>query len=137
MLPSWSAVWQKKRIGAWLLNMRSEARRGMLSQDEMKQIEDVLGVDVMVPIVDFERTLTEVEEHVRLHGRYPRALADSPYEVRLGQWLTNRRTGFNDGSLPEAHSDRLDAVLGPEWRPEFKTTAVCPLSSSAPVFKFK
>ena len=135
----------------WLCRMRSEARHGMLSQGETKQIEDALGVDALVPMVDFERTLTEVAEHVRLHGRNPKSHADSPHESRLGRWLTNLRICFNDGSLSEAHSDRLflvfhlafllsfrfavthsdrlDAVFGLEWRPEFKNDAVCPLSS--------
>ena len=137
MIPSWSAVVHKKRIGVWLIRMRTEARCGMLSPGEMKQIEDALGVDVLVPIVDFERTLTEVAEHRRLHGKNPKTCADSSDESRLGIWLRERRFGFNEGSLSEAHSDRLDAVLGLEWRPEFKNDAVCPLSSSASDFKFK
>ena len=54
MIPSSSAVVHKKKIGVWLIKMRIEARRGMLSPGETKQIEDALGVDALVRVVDFD-----------------------------------------------------------------------------------
>ena len=84
-------------------------------------MEDALGVDVLVPVVDFERQLADVAKYRRLRGRLPTYTGDAQ---QLGRWLFTRRQDANTGLLSEAHAQRLDAVLGAEWRPEFKNGEV-------------
>ena len=122
--PGGHEVFRGKNIGRWLLRTRVEAKGGYLSGERMQLIDDALGADTLVPVFDiaFERMLADVAEHRRLHGRLPTFNGDA---CHLSVWLTNCRTNANDGFLSEAHAQRLDTVLGAEWRPKFKTDKVC------------
>jgi hypothetical protein len=82
-------------------------------------------VEGLVPVIDFERTLAEAAHFTSSHGRFPGTHTDDPHELRLGQWLVKRRLRYNDGTLPAARAEQLDSTLGPEWRPKFKSDAVC------------
>ena len=86
-------------------------------------MQDALGVDVLVPLHDFERKLADVAEYVRTRGRLPAQHGDAH---QLAAWLRNCRQDANNGSLLEVHIQRLDTVLGAEWRPAFKSDTVCP-----------
>ena len=120
-LPKWDDVFREVKVGSWLTTKRFEAKRGKLSGERIQLIEDALGADAMVPVIDFERSLAEVAEHQRCHGRLPTSRTDTPL---LYTWLAGRRQAANNGSLLEAHAHRLDTVLGVEWRPKFKTHMV-------------
>ena len=120
-LPKHAEVFREVKLGAWLTKRRVEAKRGKLSGERMQLIEDALGADALVPVIDFERTLAEVAEHQRCHGKLPTSPTDTPH---LQSWLSDRRQAANDGSLLEAHAHRLDTVLGAGWRPEFKSNMV-------------
>ena len=108
-------------VGPWLTKKRFEAVHGKLSGERIQLIEDTLGADAMVPVIDFERSLAEVAEHQRCNGRLPTSCTDPPH---LQIWLADRRKAANNGSLLEAHAHRLDTVLGSEWRPKFKSNMV-------------
>ena len=120
-LPRDNEVFRENKVGKWLMNRRGEAKRGELSTERIQMMEDALGVDVLVPVVDFERQLADVAKYRRLHGRLPHKKGDTQ---QLGRWLASRRLEANTGWLSEAHAQRLDAVLGAEWRPEFKNGEV-------------
>ena len=89
----------------------------------MQLIKNTLGADALVPLfyIDFERNLADVAEYRRLYGRFPAQRSDAHH---LSIWLKHRRQYASDGSLLEAHAQRLDAVLGAEWRPEFNNDRV-------------
>ena len=131
-LPETYEVVSGKQIGRWLAKQRSEASTGDLSETRVEQIEEALGVDALVPLVDFERTLAEVVQHKLIHSSLPGRNADDEYVDRLSQWLHTRRRGYNDGSLSAAHSSRLDSELGLEWRPAFKSNMVRLTTTSQP-----
>ena len=120
-LPRDSEVFRENKVGRWLKERRGEAKRGNLSRERTQLMEDALGVDVLLPVVDFERQLADVAKYQRLHGRLPSASGDAK---QLGVWLRHRRHDASTGLLSEAHAQRLDAVLGAEWRPEFKNGKV-------------
>ena len=103
----------------WLDVRRAQAKLGNLSGKQMQLIEDALGLDALVPVLDvtFERKLADVVEHRKRHGKFPAY-------GNLGNWLNDCRDGVNDGCLPEARAQRLDTVLGAEWRPAFKSDTV-------------
>ena len=105
-----------------MLKRRTEAKHGKLSTERIQMMEDALGVDVLVPVIDFERQLADVAQYRRLCGKLPTCNGDAQL---LGRWLASRREDASTGLLSEAHAQRLDAVLGAEWRPEFKNDAVC------------
>ena len=120
-LPKEQEVFMNSNIGAWLRNRRVMAKRGNLSRKRTQLMEDALGVDVLVPVVDFERQLADVAKYRRLRGRLPTERG-GPH--RLCNWLAHRREDASAGLLSEAHAQRLDAVLGAEWRPKFKNDEV-------------
>ena len=120
-LPKQQDVIRGKKIGRWLDSRRTEAKRGVLSGERTQLMEDALGVDVLVPGVDFERQLADVAQYRRLCGKLPTCNGDAQL---LGRWLASRREDASTGLLSEAHAQRLDAVLGAEWRPQFKNDAV-------------
>ena len=73
--------------------------------------------------VDFERKLADVAEYRKSQGRLPVLHGDAG---QLGVWLRHCRNVANNGELLEVHRQRLDTVLGAEWRPKFKNATVCP-----------
>ena len=124
LLPNKQAVFGGKKVGAWLGAMRVEAKRGKVSGERMKLIEDALGADALVPMrdIEFERKLADVAEHRRLHGRLPAQHGDADH---LGAWVNSCRKREKNGLLSKAHAQRLDTILGEEWKPEFKDVTVC------------
>ena len=124
VLPNKQAIFQGKNVGAWLVTIRAEAKRGNVSGERMKLIEDALGADALVPVCDIEseRKLDDVAEHRRLHGRLPAQHGDAHL---LGSWVNGCRRRAKNGSLSKAYAQRLDTVLGAEWKPEFKNVTVC------------
>lgn len=124
-LPDRFDVVKGVKVGLWLVNRRHGAKLGKLSCEQIQLIEDALGVDALVPVIDFERTLAEVAHYTSVHGRVPCRDTGDSHEHRLGQWLAMRRFDYNDGTLSAAHTSRLDSVLGLEWRPKFKSDTVC------------
>ena len=120
-LPKQHDVIRGNNIGTWLVSRRAEAKRGVLSRERTQLMEDALGLDVLVPVVDFERQLADVAQYRRLYGRLP---TDKGNAHQLGVWLGHRREDANTGFLTETHAQRLDDVLGAEWRPEFKNRVV-------------
>ena len=124
VLPNQRAVFRGEKVGAWLAKMRVKAKCGSLCGERMKLIEDALGADALVPVHDFEfeRKLADVAEHRRLHGRLPAQHGDADH---LGAWVNSCRRRDKNGLLSKAYAQRLDTVLGAEWKPEFKNVTVC------------
>ena len=93
-----------------------------MSAERMQLIKDALGMDALVARLEvyFERKLDDVAEHRRLHGRLPTRSSDN----ELYSWLQNRRGDFKAGLMPESNAQRLDTVLGVEWKSEFKNGTV-------------
>ena len=124
LLPKQQEVFQGQQVGKWLTTLRAKAKRGDLSGERMQLIEDALGADALKPVDDneFERKLADVAEHRRLCGRLPAQHGDAHH---LGSWLMDLRKRANNGSLSKAYAQRLDTILGVEWKPEFKNVTVC------------
>ena len=123
-LPKQRVVFRGQQVGSWLSIMRVEANRGDLSGKRMQLIEDALGADALKPVedIEFERKLADVAEYRRLCGRLPAQHGDAHH---LGSWVNTCRRRANKGSLSKAYAQRLDTVLGAEWKPEFKNGTVC------------
>ena len=113
-----------QRVGKWLQRKRCEASRGKLSCERIHLIEDALGVDALIVTRDFERSLAEVAHYKSTYSCLPVRSTDDPLMQRLSMWLTKQRQTYNGGRQAEAHTQRLDSVLGPEWRPTFKNHMV-------------
>ena len=122
-LPSAQDVFRQKNVGAWLLDRRGEAKRGDLSRERMELMKDALGADVLVPAEDinFERNIADFAEYKRLHGRNP---TGNGHADNLAAWIYTLKGKASKGLLSAAHAQRLDTVLGAEWRPEFNNVRV-------------
>ena len=117
-------IMRGQRIGNWLRRKRSQARQGKLSCERIQLIEDALGVDALIVTRDFERSLAEVAHYKSTYGCLPVRSTDDLLMRRLSTWLKRQRQIYNGGRQAEAHTQRLDSVLGPEWRPTFKNHMV-------------
>ena len=124
LIPKQQEVFRGKKVGAWLSTMRKKKKRGNLSGERMKLIEDALGADILKPVddIEFERKLADVAEYRRLCSRLPAQHGDAQH---LGSWVNTCRRRARTGSLSKAYAQRLDTVLGAEWKPEFKNGTVC------------
>ena len=122
-LPKQHEDFRGNKVGDWLTSRRIEYKRGVLSGERIQLIQDALGVDVLMPVddVNFERWLADVAEYQRSHSRLPTQTGDA---VRLGVWLRYCRREANSSSLSEVYMQRLDIVLGAEWRSTFKSATV-------------
>ena len=105
------------------MSRRGEAKRGDLSGERMELMKDALGADVLVPAEDinFERNIADYAEYKRLHGRNPTRDGDA---LHLAAWIYKLKGKASKGLLSAAHAQRLDTVLGAEWRPEFNNGRV-------------
>ena len=129
-----------QRVGVWLQKRRSEASRGKLSCEWIQLIEDALGVDALIVTGDFERSLAEVAHYKLTYGCLPVGGTNDPLMQRLSKWLVTQRQIYTGGTQAEAHTQRLDSVIGPEWRPTFKNHTVrhtIHVLDSASVFKIQ
>ena len=124
LLPKQQEVFQGQQVRKWLTTMRAKAKRGDLSGERMQLIEDALGADALKPVddIEFERKLADVAEHRKLYGRLPAQHGDARH---LGSWVNDVRRRANNGSLSKAYAQRLDTILGVEWKPKFKNVTVC------------
>ena len=86
-LPKDYEVVRESKVGPWLSRRPYEAKRGHFSGEGIQLIKDVLGADALVPMIDCERTLTEVAEHRRCHGKLLTIHRDAPH---LGKWMESR-----------------------------------------------
>ena len=122
-LPKQHEDFRGNTVGERLTSRRLENKRGVPSGERIQPIQDALGVDVLMPVVDvkLERWLADVAEYQRSRCRLPAQSSDAG---RLGVWLRYCRREANSSSLSEVHTQRLDIVLGAEWRPTFKSATV-------------
>lgn len=114
-LPNVHDVFWQGELGMWLWKRYKEATRYDPSRERIQLMGDALGADVLVLVDDiiFERNLADAAEYKRLVGSLPTKHGDDPL---LAKWILNRRKQVNHGSLSRARAQRLDTVLGEEWR---------------------
>lgn len=101
-------------LGAWISKQRSYRRRGWLSADRIAEL-DALGMVWDEFDRRWQRGVTALRTYVREHGdgRVPqRYVTDDGF--KLGTWLSNRRTDYRLGKLPDERVAELEAA-GMVW----------------------
>lgn len=123
----------ERRLGDWLLRMRTQSRRGSLPADQRAALDAMslrVGYDWTIPrhlpspapAVDrpdpWAERLAAVETFYRAHRQWPRGGAEDPTESELGWWMGRQRQPVT-GTLSEAHAAALDEMsrrVGHDWR---------------------
>jgi len=101
-------------LGRWVDNQRQSYRKGKLSEERLAWLEAVgFGWDPLG--TQWEEIFDELVAYKEAHGDclVPREFPDNP---PLGNWVTNQRTSYHAGNMPEERVARLEAV-GFDWDP--------------------
>ncbi len=102
-------------LGRWVASQRTAARRGDLSSEKVRRLENLPGW-TWDPFAD--RWEAGFEVLVAFAGRCGHARPSGEHmeaDFPLGQWAGQQRTAFAKGYLQPVRRDRLDALPGWAW----------------------
>lgn len=104
------------RLERWIVKRRSEKRQGLLSNDRIAEL-DALGMAWEPLEEDWQRWLEAARSFSTDHGhlRVPTPYK-TPDGLKLGVWISSRRTDRRRGRLSDRRIAELDA-LGIDWNP--------------------
>ncbi|WP_146185012.1 helicase associated domain-containing protein [Agromyces badenianii] len=106
---------RERELAIWLGNQRTAARRGCLSADRRRQLDDALPGWPSARGTAWSATAEALARYHRAHGRLP-GLAEADAEPRrLALWLSRQRAAANAGSLPLERERWLRQHV-PGWR---------------------
>ena len=103
------------KLGVWVGEQRRLFKQGKLNANRTHLLDD-LGFSWDPVSEKWEKNFALVEQYARREGR-----ANVPQDhvedgIKLGRWLEWQRKTMRDGTLDEAHFDRLEG-LGVSWDP--------------------
>jgi hypothetical protein len=108
--PRWA---ENKQLGRWVGTQRGNYRKGELSNDRIKRLEDIGFVwDVLES--SWEEMFEALKEYKKINGNCnaPQSLAENK---QLGMWVANQRQYYRKGKLSEARIKRLED-MGFVWK---------------------
>ena len=102
------------RLDLWVLHQRDDFRRGKLSSEQARRLDEIEGWTWDPGEAAFNHGLDRLRGYVERHGN---ASVSNDYidedGFKLGLWVANRRKGYKDGHLAASSIAALEAV--PEW----------------------
>jgi len=104
-------------LGSWVASRRLERNAGTLSEQRAAELDAIPGW-MWDPIADdWTTALGALQAFVEREGhtRVPSAHVEAG--VRLGKWVTKRRSERNSGRLDPAHVAELERIQGWTWDP--------------------
>lgn len=121
-IPS-STVYGGKRLGAWLQDQRTAYRRGTMSVERVRRMEQLPGWAWNTRDASWLQHLELVLEWVNLNGtaRIPDGLVHG--DKRIGAWVANQRTAYRRGTLSDERIALLESVPGWLWRASDRPSA--------------
>lgn len=114
-------------LGHWVSVRRTDYKRGILSEDMVRQLEAIPGW-TWDPVATRYRTylvmLREYAGQRGLENFNARTVVDG---VRLGAWATCRRVDYREGRLPGWLKIELEKIPGWTWsvKEDFHRRALC------------
>lgn len=94
-----------QQLGIWVGNQRSERRKGKLSDDQIRQLDE-LGFSWAPRDERWDSTYTLLVEYKSTHGH---CNAPSDWPV-LGRWVNKQRQAAKRGALTKDRIERLNAI---------------------------
>lgn len=101
-------------LGNWIKNIRARFQAGGLNADQIDALNS-LGMVWNSVDAKWERCYAEAAEYYEQHGglNCPQSYVQ-PNGIKLGAWLENQRTAYQEGTLPPDRIKRLEQI-GMEW----------------------
>jgi hypothetical protein len=103
-------------LGGWVALQRNRYRAGRLDADRVRRLEELPGWVWNPHKAAWEKAYSRVEAFLTREGH---ALVGVQYVdddgFKLGQWVSNQRTAYKAGRLPETRVARLEALPGWAW----------------------
>jgi hypothetical protein len=105
-------------LGTWAMTQRLEFKRGRLDKDRTKRLAALTGWDWDRRGNKWEDGYSRLVEYLKQNGSQPRQnyVADDGY--RLGAWISQQRTNYDNGLLPLDRQKRLGKLPGWHWEPQ-------------------
>ena len=104
------------RLGAWVGNVRSRGRRGLLAPDRARQLEDIPGWSWHVRRDRWEDGFRALITYSEREGHTAVPVGHKEGAIALGQWVARQRQQYSNGLLSGGRADRLMALPGWRWR---------------------
>ncbi|MBI2694921.1 DEAD/DEAH box helicase [Mycobacterium nebraskense] len=101
------------KLDNWVTNQRAFRRRGVLSEERQRRLEQLPGWAWDPHDEQWEQTFSALQEFAKAagHARVPRS------NKRLGTWVQAQRQKFARGTLEDDRRRRLESVTGWTWDP--------------------
>jgi Helicase associated domain len=100
----------------WVHLRRQERRRGVLSGDRVKQLEQVSGWTWTGRETPWQRPLSALLRYVATYGCLPGrdVVVDG---LRLSDWADRQRRAYRHGELSPERAAQLEGLPGWSWTP--------------------
>ena len=102
-------------MGVWVNNRRTNFRRRELAPETVVALEALPGWTWDPFEADFQEGLEALQEYVTRedHARVPPSHQEGAFP--LGQWVSQKRRGYNKGKLPRERVCALEEIPGWTW----------------------
>ncbi|MFB7600578.1 Helicase associated domain protein [Streptomyces sp. NPDC056160] len=107
-------------LGWWVGRQRSLKQHGMLLSQRAHALE-LLGIQWEHPPTSIEFTLDIARDYMSRHGHLVPAYAETHHGIRLGMWLSRRRTEADHHDLPYCYHRALTEIY-PWWNSPWDRT---------------
>jgi len=112
-----AAVFEGKRLGAWVNQQRTLYKQGRLNPQRAARLEAIPGWVWDALTEEWERSFRMLQEYAARegHSRVPQGHRVDGFG--LGAWATGQRAAYRAGKLAPDRAARLEALPGWEWSP--------------------
>ena len=105
-------------LGAWVDTKRTEFRKGQLSAERQALLEEITAWRWEPKAAKWEEGFRRLEEFLKKNEcSYPLGTHVCDDGYRLGAWVNQQRTNYDNGTLPLDRQKRLADLPGWRWEP--------------------
>jgi superfamily II DNA or RNA helicase len=106
---------EEKSLGNWCMTQRTNKKKGDLSEDQIKSLEEITGWKWDADAV-WQGKREEVFEFIRNNdGKFPSTVSNDKEEKSLGMWCSNQRANKKKNKLSEDQIKSLEEITGWKW----------------------
>jgi len=105
----------EKTLGLWCNEKRQNYKKGMLSEEKIKKIEQLPGWFWIREDI-FNEKIDDLLKWVNDNNKIPSMMSKNRVERTLGSWCTSRRMDYKNNVLSEEKIKKLEQIPGWYWK---------------------
>ena len=108
---------QEKQLGIWCSHKRVDKKKGQLSDEKIKKIEE-LNDWFWEQEDPFDDYYDKLKQWIIINKKLPSSMSKNPQEKQLGQWCSDKRKYKKKGKLSDDKIQKLEKLTGWYWDQE-------------------